>query len=51
MNLWYASYNAHANIVVLVLVHIVFETLVGRESHQPVWIDHPIIQSLMLIAF
>ena len=26
-------------------------TLVGRGSHQPVWTDHPTVQSLMLIAF
>jgi hypothetical protein len=43
MNLWYASQNTHANNVVLVFVHIVSKTLVGRGSHQPVWTDHPTV--------
>ena len=47
----YATQNTHANKVVLAFVHIVFETLVGRGSHQPVWTDHPTVRSLMLIVF
>jgi len=51
MNLWYASQNTHANNAVLVFVHIVSKTLVGRGSHQPVWTDHSTVWSLMLITF
>ena len=51
INLWYASQNTHANRAMLVFVHIVYETLVDRGSHQPVWTDHPTVRSLMLIAF
>ena len=35
----------------LVFVHIVSEILVGRGSHQPIWIDHLIVWCLILIAF
>ena len=34
MNIWYASQNTYVNRVTLVFVHIVSETLVGRDSHQ-----------------
>jgi len=51
MNLWDASQNTHANRLVLVFVHIVFETLVGQGSHQPVWTDYLTVWSPMHIAF
>ena len=49
--LWYASQNTHANRAVLAFLHIVSEILVGWGSHQHVQTDHPIVRSLMLIAF
>jgi hypothetical protein len=51
MNLWYSSQNTYDNMVVLVFMDILFETLVGRGSHQSVWTDHPTVRSLILIAF
>jgi hypothetical protein len=51
MNIWYASHNTYSNRVVLVFVHIVYETIVGQGSHQSVWTDHPTVRSHMLIAF